>query len=379
MSGLDDIAEMAVENLDSILDHFDIEYTQYEDRLSFPCPIHGSDNEESLSIWITGHSYAGNWRCFTNACEQEIVIDTKNGEEIERPRGNNIFGFIRGVLSVEYDRHVEYGEAIKWLKSFLGISEEKVKVTFDEEKRGFVKATNRLSKKRKSTTSEITRDKIRKSLIVPSQYFVGRGFKPETMDKYDVGFCESKGKEMFHRVVVPVYDDTYTYMVGCVGRTIQPECYKCGYHHYDNRPCPRNKIEKKWGQKWINNSGFNSASTLYNLWFAKNSIADTGCAILVEGQGDVWRLEEAGIHIGLGIFGDSLSDEQKIALDSSGAMNLIILTDSDEAGLKAREKIMKQCERAYNCIFVDLPKKDIGEMSVDEVKKFLEPVLEKVL
>lgn len=380
----EEIIELITDRIEDVLDHFGIQYVKYDDRVSFSCPIHGSDNPESLSIFITGHSTTGNWKCWTNECEQEILNDTdNNGQVIERERGRTIFGFLRGILSVEKDRHVEYSEAIQWAKDFVGYKGTSLEETAEDLeihiKKRFVKDTNILLKKRKVLEGDITRQEIRGKLRIPAQYFVGRGFLSETLDKYDVGFCETKKTQMFNRVVVPVYDDDYEKMVGCVGRTIQPKCHECGKFHYPDRACPSNNLERLWASKWVNSKGFNAESTLYNIWFAKQHIAECGIAILVEGQADVWRLEEADIHIGLGLFGDSLTDEQKMILDSSGALTLLILTDADDAGLKARKRILEKCKRSYNCMFIDLPKKDIGDMTVEQVKFFLGPILEKVL
>ncbi len=83
----------------------------------------------------------------------------------------------------------------------------------------------------------------------------------------------------------------------------------------------------------------------------------------------------AGYHIGLGIFGDSLGCNQKLAIDRLGAINLLILTDNDEAGIRARTKIGKKCSRYYNCYYLDLPKKDLGDMKPVEIQNFLEPML----
>ena len=91
--------------------------------------------------------------------------------------------------------------------------------------------------------------------------------------------------------------------------------------------------------KWLNSKGFNSGACLYNYWNAKDHISETSTAILVEGQGDVWRLDEAGIYNVVGMFGCSLGGQQRLILERSGALKLVVMTDADEAGQKARDKI----------------------------------------
>ena len=69
----------------------------------------------------------------------------------------------------------------------------------------------------KKATPNITREEIREGLQRPAEYYLNRGFAEETLDTFDVGFCNVKGKPMYNRVVAPVYDEDYNY-VGCVGR-----------------------------------------------------------------------------------------------------------------------------------------------------------------
>ena len=77
------------------------------------------------------------------------------------------------------------------------------------------------------------------------------------------------------------------------------------------------------------------------------------------------------------MFGCYLSDYQRIILERSGALNLIILTDNDEAGKQAGLKIRSQCERLFNIYTPSIdPHKDVGEMSISDIEKILKPQLE---
>ncbi len=373
---LDDLNEVVVEDLSVLLEYFSIDYVTYQDRVSFTCPIHDSDNEESLSIFTDGHTSKGNWRCWTNACEQEILSDG-------RPLTCSIFGLTRGLIGIEEQREISYGEAIKFLMGLYGYENAELEAKYSDaeygSKKKFIKIFNILNRSFTKIVGTKTREEVRRGLKIPSQYFIGRGFPAELLDKYDVGFCETINTEMADRVVVPVYDNDHKLMVGCIGRSSKPLCTECNGFHDLYQDCPSNKVEKRRACKWLNSKGFRADSILYNFWFAKEHILKSGWAILVEGQGDVWKLEMALYKIGLGIFGDSLGDQQRMVLDTSGALNLLILTDGDEAGLKAREKIRVKCKRSYNCVFMDLPKKDLGEMRPAEIRNFLEPVLGGVL
>lgn len=366
---MNQLNDSIVDNITKILDHFGVDHREYSNRIAMACPIHGSDNLESLSISLKENS-KGVWKCWSNHCEDELI---GSGDKMKK-RGKFVTSLIAELLKIKYSKEYSYWDTIKWCSKFLN-----VEITKDsQENRDYVKIGRIISKERLTNDSIITRQLIRSSLKIPSKYFIERGFKAETLDRYDVGYCSTPKKEMYTRVVVPVYDDNYKFMVGCVGRSINPQCSKCNTYHYKDKECPTNNLENRWAEKWINNSGFNCSNYLYNYWFAKESISKTGVAILVEGQGDIWRLEEAGYHNALGLFGNNLNDQQKIALDALNAFNLIIATDNDEAGLKGREQIREKCERYYNLHYVKIPKKDIGELSNDEIKSIIDPILEKL-
>ena len=130
---------------------------------------------------------------------------------------------------------------------------------------------------------------------------------------YEFKSLDSK-KQMRNRVVAPVYDDDFECMVGCVGR-IMHEDYN--------------------GRKWVNSKKFYAGAWLYGYWLSREHIKNSRMAVLVEGQGDVWRLWEAGIKNVVGMFGSGLTDTQIRILETSGATTLVLLPDNDEAGAKA--------------------------------------------
>jgi 5S rRNA maturation endonuclease (ribonuclease M5) len=183
---------------------------------------------------------------------------------------------------------------------------------------------------------------------------------------------------MYNRVVVPIYDNDYKYMVGCTGRSIFEKCAKCSSYHDNSKDCPEE--DKRWiFSKWKHSADFKSQNYLYNFWFAKDHILKTHTAIIVESPGNVWRLEENGIHNSVAIFGSSLSDRQKILLDSSGCMNLIILTDNDDAGKKASEQIKSKCQNTYRVFIPQITKNDVGEMTPEEIKTQIYDYIESII
>ena len=101
-------------------------------------------------------------------------------------------------------------------------------------------------------------------------------------------------------------------------------------------------------------------------------------AIIVESPGNVWRLEENGIHNSVAIFGSSMSDRQKIILDSTGAMKLVVLTDNDDAGRKAAELIKQKCCKTYQVYVPNISKNDIGDMNSEEITNEIKSFIGKI-
>ena len=114
-------------------------------------------------------------------------------------------------------------------------------------------------------------------------------------------------------------------------------------------------------------------SVLYGLNIAKDFMGKKKVLFLLEGQGDVWRMHEAGFKNSVSIFGSSISDDQLLILEQSGALNLIILTDYDDAGKKAAKQIVKKCGRRFNYYRPEISKKDVGEMTIEQIHEEIKP------
>lgn len=360
------------DNIETLLDTFGIDYKTNSKMISMSCPIHGGDNSSALNIYPDGDRYRGNWKCRTHNCEQEFK--------------SSIIGFVRGIISHQKygwsepgDQSCSFNEALEYVQGFLNKDLSSIKISKTEkEKKNFTNIVNYINAKTDQSSSRITRNNIIKAINIPAQYYINRNYSTEILNKYDVGLCDNPTKPMYKRVVVPIYDNDYKYMVGCTGRSIFEKCAKCSSYHEPNSACPDE--DKKWFfPKWKHSADFKSQNYLYNFWFAKDHIYETGIAIIVESPGNVWRLEENGIHNSVAMFGSSLSDRQKILLDSSGAMTLIVLTDNDDAGKKAAQQITNKCQNTYRIFIPKISKDDIGEMSPEEITKEIKEYIQRII
>lgn len=365
------VCDELCENIESLLDSFDLEYKVNHKLINMSCPIHDGDNFSAINIYPDGERYRGNWVCRTHNCEKIFK--------------QSILGFIRGIISnrkygwvKDGDNTCSFQEALDYATKFLNKDFNKIKISkTDKDKKIFTNIVNYVGKSEIQDATKITRNQIIKNIKIPAEYYISRQYTSDVLIKYDVGLCSNPEKPMYNRIVVPVYDNNYAYMVGCTGRSIFNRCILCNCYHNPDAPCPEEN--KRWTfPKWKHSSDFKSQNYLYNFWFAKQFITQSYTAILVESPGNVWRLEESGIHNSVAMFGSSLSDRQKIILDSSGAMNLIILTDNDEAGRKAAEQIKNKCQNTYRIFIPNISKNDIGDMSITEIHQELKPQLDKI-
>lgn len=359
------------DDIERLLESFDISYRHNGKMICMSCPIHGGDNASALNIYPEGDNYRGNWKCRTHNCEKEFK--------------SSIIGFVRGVISNQKygwkepgDQSCSFKEALEYVELFLDKSLNSIRISNnDKNKRLFTNAINYINNSITKSDSRVTRDKIIKSISIPAQYYIDRQYSSAILSRYDVGLCSNRDKPMNNRVVVPIYDNNYEYMVGCTGRSIFEKCSQCSSYHDPSHNCPDQ--DHRWlYPKWKHSADFKSQNYLYNFWFAKNSIYQTGIAIIVESPGNVWRLEENDIHNSVAIFGSSMSDRQKMLLDSSGAMTLIILTDNDDAGKQAAEQIKQKCQNTYRIFMPQISKNDIGDMTSDEINHQIKSYIERI-
>lgn len=365
------VCDEVCDNIETLLETFNLDYKFNNKMITMSCPIHGGDNETAFNLYPEGDNYRGNWKCRTHNCEKIFKA--------------SVLGFIRGIISHqkynwrnEGDDTCSFKEAVEFATKFINKDLGSIKISKTErEKKQFTNVINYINKSTEPSISKITRPQIVKSLQIPAEYYLQRKYSSEVLVKYDVGLCTNPGREMSGRVVVPIYDNDYRYMIGCTGRSIHEKCDRCKSYHHPSELCPNSENSWKY-PKWKHNADFKSQNTLYNFWFAKEHILTSSTAIIVESPGNVWRLEENDIHNSVAIFGSSLSDRQKILLDSSGAMNLVILTDSDDAGRKAAEQIKQKCQNTYRIFIPTISKNDIGDMSAEEIQTEIKNYLQEI-
>ena len=276
-----------LKNIENILQYFEIDYRKNDKCYMSHCPVHGGDNNSALNIYHSGDSEnQGNWYCNTHSCHEVF--------------GDDILGLIKGILSHNQknwqtygDNFISFTETIEWCSKFLNC--ELADSDIDKHLAIDHILTNALKLKRQKTQLKTlaTIDRLRGSLEIPSNYFMGRGYKEETLKYFDVGDCTKSYKPMFERAVVPLHDSTGRKIIGCSGRSIWDQCRVCKSYHNPRQIC-KNQDSFWISSKWRHSKHFPSDVTLYNFHRALPVARKTGKIIITEGFPNVWRMFEAG-------------------------------------------------------------------------------------
>lgn len=365
MYNIESISAKLIENITDLFDELGIEdYQDDSKKIVFACPIHNGDRPNNSSILKAG---CGNWKCFSESCH----------EKYGNVNGASIVSFVQAVLSQE--KKITFYQTLKWCANFVHEEDYNPENVLDgESKTQFIQLSRYINREKNSIPVFTPRKIVKTFLKIPAEYYLRRGYGEKVLHKFDIGYCFSPQRSFFDRIVTPFYDDRGEYMIGASGRNKNEQCPKCHFYHNPDIHCPITKDEKVMATKWKHTSSFAADSYLYNYWNAKKYILDSHTVILVEGPGDVWRLEEAGIYNSLGLLGARLSTNQQIILEQSGAINIIVATDNDEAGKKAFNSINNNCRHIFNIKKIEYPTKDPGSLTIEQVKEIFIPILERV-
>lgn len=360
---LNRLTQICLENLKTVYEWFGCEFYEGEKTCFSKCFIHGGDNENALNLYHKA-DYRVHFKCRTHLCENHF--------------GSSLLSMIRGGLShAKYgwefsgDKEASFDETIQFILESLELSYDEIEtkniINIRPASIPLISVLENIRPK-----GLYKREDYVSSVCIPSKYYIERGYSEEILKKYEVGVCSRPGRQMSNRSVAPIYDDDGEKIVGFTGRSVFDQCEECNSYH---RPGSCFNFPK-----WRHSKGFRKEKTLYNFWKAKYSILKSCIAIIVESPGNVWRLEEAGIHNSVALFGTALNYPQRQMLDESGALSLIIIMDNDEnnAGEIAAQKISDQCKKAYNTFVLKVPKQDIGCMTVEEVKDNILPFIKTV-
>lgn len=256
-------------------------------------------------------------------------------------KGGNVVTFLMEK------EHFSYPEALKWLADRYGVQ-------IPEERPATAEEIAAISERESlHIINEFARDHFMHNLqeteegkAVGLSYFEERGFRPEVIKQFQLGYCLNTGDDFTKHALAKGYKLEYLEKVGLVkskedrqfdffrGRVMFP------IHSVTGRVLGfggRTLFTDKKIAKYFNSPEsiiYNKSEILYGLYFAKGDIVKYDNCFLCEGYTDVISMHQAGICHSVSSSGTSLTKEQ-IKLIRRYTNNITILYDGDAAGIKA--------------------------------------------
>ena len=241
---------------------------------------------------------------------------------------------------------VNYYEALRYLakKYYIEIkerdlSDEEAQMQSDRESMMVVN-----SWAQKHFTSRLYEHEEGTNIGLP--YFTERGFREDTIRKFQLGYSLNKRNDLYQRALEQGYNETYLLKTGLVlkrddgavvdrfhGRVIFPVHTLSGkVVAFGGRV-----LAKKDKVKYVNSPEseiYHKSYELYGIYFAKQAIVKADKCYLVEGYTDVISMHQTGVENVVSSSGTSLTSGQ-IRLIRRFTNNITVIYDGDAAGIKA--------------------------------------------
>jgi DNA primase len=279
------------------------------------CPFH---NEKSGSFYVW--SDTGTWRCF--GCNE----------------GGDVFSF------VQKRDNLDFKEALR----FLG---ERAGVVVEEHTRPDPGA--RHERDRWLAIMDSTALYYRGALASEAgaearAYIAGRGVKPETVERFGLGYSDAAGRGLERHLTRAGYAVEECVKAGALG---QYEETGRVYDRFRDRVIfpirdADGRVIAFGGRamrpdqqpKYLNSAQselFDKSTNLYALDHAKDAIRKQGQVVVVEGYMDAMAAHEAGFSNVVATLGTALTDRHVQVLRRQSAREIVLCLDNDAAGLRA--------------------------------------------
>src|SRR6267378_819625 len=182
-----------------------------------------------------------------------------------------------------------------------------------------------------------------------ARYIADRGIRPETADKFGLGYAPDSWDGLVGYLRKKGYADDEVVAAGLVGRNDR------GVFDWfrDRLIVPikdgRGRIIAFGGRamrsdqrgKYVNSQGtvlFNKGATLYALDAARAAIRKERTAVIVEGYFDAIALHQAGFENAVASMGTALTEDQYLVLEGMRIDHAIVAFDGDAAGQLSAER-----------------------------------------
>lgn len=271
------------------------------------------------------------------------------------------------VTFVQEHEKLSYPEAITWLAKKYHIEIEETLQSNEEKEKQQVEESLRIIQQFAASYFNQNLTDTQEGNMLGFSYFQERGFRKETIEKFQLGYCLEDKEDLPKTALAKGYQKDLLIKAGLIfernqhlgaiyaGRVIFP------IHNQSGRIIgfgARILKSNEKAPKYINtpeNEIYSKSKVLYGLFFSKNSIIKQNECFLVEGYTDVISLHQAGVENVVASSGTSLTEEQ-LKLIKRFTQNITIIYDGDAAGIKAALRGLDMAiEQGLNVHVVLLP------------------------
>ena len=224
------------------------------------------------------------------------------------------------------------------------------------------------------------------------QYLSERGITETSMKRFKLGFCDRR-MEIFGKLLDMGFSEERLYTCGIFSKYEISDIIYCRFYNRVIFPIfdalgrvvafGGRVMDNKKEPKYLNSSEspiYSKSTILYGLNFAKNIKTDT--LMICEGYLDVITLHQAGFSNAVAPLGTAFTKTHADLIKRFS--HIILMQDSDEAGILAKEKTYNiLTKKGFLVSFIDLyPAKDPDEFlnanSVDDLRILLKTPLSKL-
>lgn len=255
-------------------------------------------------------------------------------------KGGNVISFL-----MEHE-HFSYPEAIRYLAKKYGIEIEETQQTDEEKEHMNEKESMFVVSEYAKKYFHDTMYETEEGKAIGMSYFKERGFTPETIKDFGLGYSPDKWTVFTDDAIQKGYSLEYLEKTGL---TIVKEDKK--FDRFKGRVMfpiqsmsgrvlgfgGRILTNDKKAAKYLNSPEsdiYHKSKVLYGIYHAKQEIAKKDNCYLVEGYTDVIQMHQAGIKNVVASSGTALTPDQ-IRLVSRLTKNITMLFDGDAAGVRA--------------------------------------------
>ncbi|MCD7969997.1 MAG: DNA primase [Alistipes sp.] len=260
------------------------------------------------------------------------------------------FGCGKGGNAVTFVMEHEsmtYPEALKYLGKKYGIEVQEREMSPEEEKRNDDRESMMVATAFAAEWFGKTLWDTDEGRSIGLGYFRQRGLSDGTITKFGLGYCPRHGDSFAKAASQAGYKEEFLLSTGLCGKRENGTLYDKFYdrvifpvHSVSGRVIAfggRTLRSDKKVAKYVNSPEseiYHKSNVLYGLFFAKKSITQEDCCILVEGYTDVISMHQSGVENVVASSGTALTQEQ-VRLISRFTKNITVIFDGDSAGIKA--------------------------------------------